>query len=91
MSNSQKFIQRARLALHDQRREAARARADAKKLAEQASAKVNLLLDDLAQEGIDVTTDYGKAVLFSVLTQKIAAAGKRGKGPLSDGDLFFRD
>ena len=88
---NQKYIQRARLALHDQHREQARARATAKRIAEQARAKVNLLLDDLAQEGVDVTTEYGKAVLLSVLAQKMAdATGQRGS-VLTDGDVFLKD
>jgi len=90
MSN-QKFIQRARLALHDQRREQARARSAAKKVAEAARVKVNLLLDDLTQEGIDVTTPHGKAMLFSVIAQKIADNAKSEGTGLSDGDIFLND
>jgi hypothetical protein len=91
MSSSKDNLRRiaaARLALHKERMKAGRERATDKKRHQQTRAKLDVLLDDLKQEGVDVTTPDGQRILFDVILREIAESGEQDT--LTGGDIFLR-
>ena len=72
-SQNQKMIQRARIAMHQAKKENAIAKKRQQQDLERMSATLQLLADDLRAEGIDPTTPYGQAIFWQVVGEKLAA------------------
>jgi hypothetical protein len=70
INDNQRLILKVRRAIGQAQRSAGLARAQAKVEAEKANAALTLLVDDLQQEGIDVSTPDGLRFLLLVLAAK---------------------
>ena len=92
LTEDQKLIQTARVAIHQAHRAAAKEQAEEKRTLENISADITLLLDNLRAEGIDPDSEYGKQIFMTVLAQKVSkklAASEHLRSPAKDDDPFL--